>query len=110
MSERQGLSPRLTGIQNAAVLTTPTGTQSMMELIRRRQIVIVLNAATYLLLMWAAAEVLRASGWTLVDLVLFAAFAIGSPWTVLGFWNSLVGLWLLHAVKDPMKQVAPFAA
>ena len=110
MSLSQGLPTRIAGVQHAAVLTTPTGTQSMAELARRRQIVIALNAATYLLLMWAAAMVLGAAGWTSVDVVLFAAFSVGSPWTVLGFWNALIGLWLLHGAKDPMSQVAPFAA
>jgi membrane glycosyltransferase len=110
MSLYQGLPARLVGVRQAAVLTTPTGTQSMAELARRRQIVFALNAATYLLLMGAAARVLGAGGWTWADVVLFAAFSIGSPWTVLGFWNALIGLWLLHAAKAPMSRVAPFAA
>jgi membrane glycosyltransferase len=29
---------------------------------------------------------------------------------VLGFWNSLIGLWLLHFRKDVMAEVAPYAA
>jgi membrane glycosyltransferase len=109
MTVRQVLSMRRTGVQGAAVLTTPTGTQSMAELTRRRRIVIGLNLATYLLLMGAGVEVLGAGGWTWVSGLLLAAFAIGAPWTVLGFWNALIGLWLLHMAKDPMRQVAPFA-
>jgi membrane glycosyltransferase len=109
MSMSQGHPTQLAGVRHAAVLTTPTGTQSMAELARRRQIVVALNAATYLLLMWAAAMVLGAAGWTGVDVLLFAGFSIGSPWTVLGFWNALIGLWLLHGAKDPMSRVAPFA-
>jgi membrane glycosyltransferase len=45
-----------------------------------------------------------------VELVLLVAFAAGTPWTVLGFWNALIGLWLLHARKDPLAEVAPYAA
>ena len=91
-------------------LTTPTGLQSMSELGQRRRLVIALNVATYLLMMWAAAVVLGAGGWNLVDVVLFVAFALGLPWTVLGFWNAVIGLLLLHAADNPMQQVAPYAA
>ncbi|MEZ5842631.1 MAG: glucans biosynthesis glucosyltransferase MdoH [Hyphomicrobiaceae bacterium] len=91
-------------------LTTPTGTQSIAELGRRRWLMAVANVTTWLALMVAAARVLGAGGWTVVDIVLLIAFAFGSPWTVVGFWNSLVGLWLLHFVRDPIAKVAPFAA
>ena len=42
--------------------------------------------------------------------ILFVCFAFGTPWTVLGFWNALIGLWLLHFRKDAMAEVAPYAA
>ena len=98
-----------TAADNTAVLTTPTGTQSMDELTRRRLIMVTLNVLTYAGLLWGGGTVLSAGGWTLVDMVMMAAFAIGSPWTVLGFWNSVIGLWLLHGARDPIAQVAPFA-
>ncbi len=91
-------------------LTTPTGLQANAELGRRRRIVIVLNVVTWLAMMWVAARVLGTGGWTAVDVILFLCFAAGTPWTVLGFWNALIGLWLLHFHKDPMAEVAPYAA
>ncbi|HEY1246054.1 MAG TPA: glucans biosynthesis glucosyltransferase MdoH [Hyphomicrobiaceae bacterium] len=94
----------------AQTLTTPAGLQSTGVLARRRRIVFALNAVTYGAMLWVAALILGAGGWTVVDMVLFAAFAVGLPWTVLGFWNALIGLWLLHCHKDPMAEVAPFAA
>lgn len=94
----------------ALSLTTPTGLQSIAELARRRRLVIVLNVVTYVAMLAVAARILGAGGWTLVDGILFAAFAAGTPWTVLGFWNSLIGLWLLHFAKDAVEQVAPYAA
>ncbi len=94
----------------APSLTTPTGLQANAELRRRRLIVLVLNAVTYLALLALAARVLGAGGWTLTDAIMFVCFMIGSPWTVLGFWNALIGLWLLHAHKDPISDVAPYAA
>ncbi|WP_296579463.1 glucans biosynthesis glucosyltransferase MdoH [Phreatobacter sp.] len=89
--------------------TTPTGVQSTAELRRRRWIVVALNVVTWFLLNSAAWSVLGTGGWTLVDIVLALAFAIATPWTVLGFWNALLGLWLLHRDDRAMAEVAPFA-
>ena len=94
----------------ALTLTTPTGLQSIDELTRRRRIVFALNVVTYVAMLWVAALVLGAGGWTVVDVILLVAFAFGTPWTVLGFWNALIGLWLLHFRKDAMAAVAPYAA
>src|SRR5215831_15068805 len=91
-------------------LTTPAGLQSIDELTRRRRIVFALNAITYALMLWVAAVVLGAGGWTWVDVILFICFAAGTPWTVLGFWNALIGLWLLHFREASLSQVAPYAA
>ena len=91
-------------------LTTPTGLQSIGELTRRRQVVLALNAATYALMLWVAAYVLGSGGWTWIDAILFVCFALGTPWTVLGFWNALIGLWLLHWRRDAIAQVAPYAS
>ena len=90
--------------------TVPTGLQANAELSRRRRLVIALNVATWLAMMLAAAAILGSGGWSLLDYILMACFAIGTPWTVLGFWNAVIGLWLLHVHKDPAGEVAPFAA
>jgi membrane glycosyltransferase len=110
MSETLETSSRPAIGSGALRLTTPTGLQANAELGRRRRIVIVLNVVTWLVMMWVAARVLGTGGWTAVDLILFLCFAAGTPWTVLGFWNALIGLWLLHFHKDPMAEVAPYAA
>ncbi len=89
--------------------TTPAGIQSTAELRRRRLIVLGLNVSTWFVLNAAAWSILGSGGWTIVDIVLALAFAIATPWTVLGFWNALIGLWLLHGEKDAMEEVAPFA-
>ena len=79
-------------------------------LTRRRQIVFALNVVTYVAMLWVAALVLGAGGWTWVDVIMFICFAAGTPWTVLGFWNALIGLWLLHFRRDAVAEVAPYAA
>lgn len=91
-------------------LTAPGGLQSMAELQRRRTIVTILNFTTYGAMMGAAAYLLSAGGWTPVDVVIFLCLMIGIPWPILGFWNAVIGLWLLHGVKDPRAAVAPFAS
>ena len=91
-------------------LTTPAGLQSIDDLSHRRRLVVALNVTTYLIMLWLAATILRSGGWTLVDVILFVGFALGTPWTVLGFWNAVIGLWLLHFHKNAAAEVAPFAA
>jgi membrane glycosyltransferase len=110
MTETLDSSSRPAIGSGALRLTTPTGLQANAELSRRRRIVIVLNVVTWLAMMWVAARALGAGGWTAVDVILFLCFAAGTPWTVLGFWNALIGLWLLHFHKDSMAEVAPYAA
>lgn len=96
-------------LDHGTVLTTPAGVQSINELRNRRRIVLVLNVLSYAALLVWAASVLGHGGWSVLDTILLAAFAIGTPWTVLGFWNALIGLWVLHSSKNPMAAVAPFA-
>jgi membrane glycosyltransferase len=92
------------------IALTPTGTQSAEVLMLRRAIVAGLNILLYAALALWAAALLGAGGWTLVDILLFVCFLLGTPWAVLGFWNALLGLWLLHSRLDAMADVAPFAA
>ena len=89
---------------------TPAGLQSGAMLATRRRLVLVLNLATLAALLYGLSHVLGAGGWTVADVAIFVAFLFGAPWTVLGFWNAVIGLWLLHGVKDGMARVAPFAA
>lgn len=75
----------------------------------RRWVVLFLNVATYVALLGTMARVLGTGGWTIVDVCLMTAFIFGAPWTVLGFWNAMLGLWLLHGVDDGLERVAPYA-
>jgi membrane glycosyltransferase len=90
--------------------TTPTGVQSTAELRRRRLIAAGLNIATYAGLAALLVHVLSAGGWTAIDVVMLVCFLFAAPWSVLGFWNAAIGLWLLHGRPDWLNEVAPFAA
>jgi len=89
---------------------TPAGLQSEAVLARRRRLVLAVNLATLAALLYGLSHVLGAGGWTIADGAIFVAFLFGAPWTVLGFWNAVLGFWLLHGVKDGLERVAPFAA
>ena len=96
--------------ENTGADLTPAGLQSRALLLRRRLIVTGLNAMTYLALLYWLASILSVSGWSVVDVLIFACFAIAAPWSVLGVWNALIGVWLLHGGANAREAVAPFAA
>jgi membrane glycosyltransferase len=109
MNEPVRLLPAIELVQ-APSCTTPTGTQSMAELRRRRALVLAASLLAYLALAAAMAAVVGAGGWSPVDILLFGCFLVATPWTVLGFFNAIIGLFLLHGRRDGLWQVAPFAA
>ena len=90
--------------------TTPAGIQSTSILKKRRLIMAALNIGTFLLLTVLMARLLGQGGWTVLDGLMMLSFLVAAPWSVLGFWNAVVGLWLLHGVKDGLDRVAPFVA
>ncbi len=107
MTEHVRVAPPFTPV---GVETTPTGVQSTRVLRRRRFLVLFLNAVTYIAMLAVMAAIVGAHGWTMVDMALLACFAVAAPWTVLGFWNAVIGLWLLHGRRDGLAAVVPFAA
>ena len=88
---------------------TPAGVQAEATLGARRRLVLALNLVTLAGLLYGLAQVLGAGGWSATDVAIFVAFLFGAPWTVLGFWNAVIGLWLLHGTRDGLLRVAPFA-
>jgi membrane glycosyltransferase len=89
---------------------TPAGLQSARVLTARRAFVLLLNLSTYLFLVGVLSHVLGAAGWNIASVGLLIAFLFGAPWTVLGFWNAVLGFWLLHGVRDGLARVAPYAS
>ena len=89
-------------------LATPAGLEATTTLLKRRIFVLLANTTTWLVLVLWASSIASAGGWTLPMIIALACFALGTPWPVLGFWNAVIGLWLLHGVKDPLASVAPF--
>ena len=75
---------------------TPAGLQPTGMLANRRRFVFMLNALSYIAILFALGNVLGAGGWTIIDALLLLSFSIALPWSLLGFWNSLIGFWLLR--------------
>src|SRR3984893_190206 len=76
----------------------------------RRAIVAALNAATMAALLWLAAVALSPGGYGFLDCVLIGLFAVTLPWTVVGFWNAVIGLIIMRLARDPVAFVFPAAA
>ena len=108
MTEPASLLPAIDLVDGTS--TTPTGVQSMADIRRRRWFVLGAASATFLALAGAMAAIAGANGWTWVDALMLLCFLMAAPWTVLGFWNAAIGLWLLHGRKDGLLQVAPYGA
>jgi membrane glycosyltransferase len=76
----------------------------------RRVLFAVLFASTMAGLLALAALALAPGGFGMVDLALFALFAVTLPWMVAGFWNAVIGLVIVRCCADPVAAVIPMVA
>lgn len=78
------------------------------SLFARRLFVLALVLSTYGAALTGISRVLAIGGWSWIDVGLLIAFAVSAPWTVLSFWNALIGLVLIRFTKNPLHNVAPY--
>jgi membrane glycosyltransferase len=76
-------------------------------LTRRRAIFASLVAATIGGLLWLAC--LAVPPQSLGAIAFVALFAITLPWTVVGFWNAVIGFVVMRLCRDPVATVNPLA-
>ncbi|MBC8129741.1 MAG: glucans biosynthesis glucosyltransferase MdoH [Rhizobiaceae bacterium] len=74
----------------------------------RRVLVLILNVATIAALGIGTYTVLSPEGIDALEAVMLAGFLFAAPWTVLGFWNAMIGLVLLRGPGNPSRSVYPF--
>lgn len=74
----------------------------------RRGIVLALNVLTIGALFLGLLTLLLPGGIDFLESVMLAGFLLAMPWTVLGFWNAIIGLMLLHGPGNPARSVYPF--
>lgn len=76
----------------------------------RRALVVGLNLASMALLALAMGRVLDSRGWSVPAVAFLTIYLIGLPWTLLGFWNSVIGFVILRLSKDPVGYTNPAIA
>ncbi|MBW4022236.1 MAG: glucans biosynthesis glucosyltransferase MdoH [Proteobacteria bacterium] len=67
----------------------------------RRALVLVLNLGSWIGLGLVMAHVIGGQGWTPASIAIMALFLIGLPWTLLAFWNAVIGFVILRGTRDP---------
>jgi membrane glycosyltransferase len=67
----------------------------------RRAMVLALTLGSWLALGLVMAHVIAAAGWSWAGAAVMALFLIGLPWTLLAFWNSVIGFVILRTTRDP---------
>lgn len=77
---------------------------------RRRLIFLALVLATCLAAVALMIWTLSSGGFDHLDALLVACFALTLPWTVIGFWNAIIGLMLIARHADPAAAVCPLSA
>ncbi len=92
--------------------TTPEGAfrYGGLSIGKRRAIVLALNVGTITALGYGLFRILSPGGIDLLEAVMLFGFVMAMPWTVLGFWNAVIGLMLQHGPGDPARSIYPFYA
>ena len=75
----------------------------------RRVFFTLIVAASMAGLVWLLAFALTAGGFGIVDFIVVVLFAVTLPWSVIGFWNATIGLFIMRAA-DPVAAVTPVSA
>ena len=89
---------------------TDTATTAGASLMRRRLLFAALVTTTIVALLWLAATALAPMTSVPGETILLAAFAMVLPWTVICFWNAVIGLLVMRCARDPVACVNPAAA
>lgn len=76
---------------------------------RRRILFTILVSGTVLAMLGLMVATLSRGGFSLVDFALTALFLVTLPWTVIGFWNAVIGLLVFRSSRDPAALVCPVA-
>jgi membrane glycosyltransferase len=80
---------------------------SVHELSRRRVLFGSLVGATSILFALWFYRVIAAGGFGLLEIFLLFFFLVPTTWLMLGFWNALIGFYLLRASEDVLGRVSP---
>ncbi|MEL6420936.1 MAG: glucans biosynthesis glucosyltransferase MdoH [Pseudomonadota bacterium] len=73
----------------------------------RRTVFAIAVSGTVAALFAAMTYVLAHAGWSILEAGLLVAFTITLPWLAIGFWNALIGFFLLAGRRNPVALVSP---
>ncbi len=73
----------------------------------RRWLVLSLIVGTCLLLAGFMLRLFLYNGLTAIEVVMLLAYIVTLPWIAVGFWNAIIGFWLLSRHGDPAVAVTP---
>ena len=94
-----------------AYLTTDTlpDSAASRRVFARRVLFAALVLPTIAALLLLTAYALSAGGLSFADYVLLLLFALTMPWSVIGFWNAVIGFLIMRFARDPIAAVNPAA-
>jgi membrane glycosyltransferase len=78
-------------------------------LVARQILFFTLVGLSIAVLVWLFVLALSVGRFGALDILLTILFAITLPWTVIGFWNALIGLLIMRLARDPVAAVTPVA-
>src|SRR5689334_5089320 len=90
-------------MEMAAVADTVSashGRGDLENLAGRRLLVAGLNAASWICLALLMARLVGSGGWSWLQILIMGLFLAGLPWTLMGFWNAVIGFVILRLVGD----------
>ncbi|MES0883052.1 glucans biosynthesis glucosyltransferase MdoH [Roseibium sp. SCP14] len=76
----------------------------------RRFIFLSLLVVSFLSLTALMTVTLTPGGLTPLDLFILFCFMVTLPWTIIGFWNAVIGLLVMRVSKNPVEAVCPIDA
>jgi len=83
------------------------GTRSLDTSFVRRFVFAALVSLTVVAMCALMVLTLSRGGFGLWDGILTACFLVTLPWTVIGFWNAVIGLLVMRSSPDPVRTVCP---
>ena len=93
-----------------AINNQPLSAYSDKRIVGRRLLLAGLLASTIAAMLALAVRALSAGGWGAADTLLLICFAMTLPWTVIGFWNAVIGFCVMRFTRDPMATIVPSSA
>ena len=73
----------------------------------RRIIFLTLFLVSFAALTVLMAVTLSPNGYGVLDFLVLGCFIVTLPWTIIGFWNAVIGLAVMRLSRDPARAVCP---